>query len=176
VTINVKILLIAGLLGLGTLANAANLFIDFTQTPTAFNQDANWDTFSATATSFTGTFGSIVANTGTETIAIIDQNTSMLLDTLTLTFSSGGFDGQPAEETFSGSVVVGGGPIPVGAIQELATGSSVDFTVDLANAGPFPSNITIEELQNSSAVPEPGSVALLGIGLACAFAGRRFIK
>lgn len=168
-----KTLIIAGLLGFGSLANAANLFIDFTQTPTAFNNDANWDTFGATATSFSGTFASSVAETGTDVIAIVDQNTNLLLDTLTLNFSSGGNDGLLAEETFSGSVVVGGGPIPLGSIQELATGSAVDFTADLEGAGPFPSNITIQELQNSASAPEPASVAMLGIGLAGLFAARR---
>jgi hypothetical protein len=104
-----------------------------------------------------------------------------LLDTLALTFTSNGNDGLEAEETFGGSVVAGidAGTAPVGDIVELARGSPVDFTLDLVAAGPFPSNITIQETENSpssTAAPEPASFALLGLGVVGMIVSRRYVK
>lgn len=173
-----KIFTIGALLCCATLASAANLSIDFTQSPTAFNNDAFWDSFSSTATTFTGTFGSNSGATNSDNIAIVDENTGELLDTLMLNFSSNN-DGGFAEETFSGSVVAGidSGTAPAGFLSLPATGSSVDFTADLSN---LPANITLQEIENSpsttSPTPEPASLALFGLGLAGMFVARRYVK
>ncbi|MGH9378327.1 MAG: PEP-CTERM sorting domain-containing protein [Terriglobia bacterium] len=165
------LLVISCLLCFGTLASAANMFVDFTQTPTAFNFDANWATQSSTATTFTGSFLSTTSENGSDLVAIVNENNpSELLDTLSLNFTTDTSDGQSGNETFSGSVMTGingGSAIPAGAIVELATGSSVGFTPALFAAGAFPSNITLQEQANSptNATPEPGSLVLFGTAL-----------
>ena len=176
------LLLVSGLLCFGMFANAANMFVDFTQTPTAFNFDANWDTHSSTATTFTGSFLANSSENGSDLVAIVNQNNhNELLDTLSLMFSTNTSNGASGEETFAGSVVTGingGSAVPAGAIVELATGSSVDITSALTSAGHFPSNITLQEKANSPAVPEPGSLVLVGTALIGLFlvTRRRSIK
>ena len=174
-----RALLFAGLFCIGTtLASAADLSIDFTQNPTAFNFSA-WDTSSSTTSTFSGTFSAAVAETGSDNVAIVDENTGELLDEITLSFTSDGNDGVPAEETFSGSVIadIDSGTAPVGYIVEDATGSPVDFTADLIAAGPFPSDVALQETEDSpSNAPEPASFVLVGLGLVGVSLARRKTK
>lgn len=164
------LILVTCLLCFGTLANAANMFVDFTKTPTAFNFDANWDTSSSTATTFTGTFLANSTATGSDLVAIVNMNDpTELLDTLSLTFSTSASGGATGEETFGGSVMTGingGSPIPAGAIVEDATGSSVDITAALSGHGPFPSNITLQvQAESPTPTPEPASLVLFGTAM-----------
>lgn len=167
-------LLLAGLLCIGTVAHAANLSVDFTQNPTAFNADANWEFgFSSTATTFTGQY--IVDNlgtTGTSNIAIVDQYTGEVLNELLLNYS---WDGSFVE-TFSGSVVTGLNlpTVPPGFISVLATGTPVELSSALAN---FPGFLTLQVTANSSPapVPEPATFELFGLGIAGLMFGRRYL-
>ncbi len=167
-----RVFLLVGLLGLGTLASAANLSIDFAQTPTFTVDSVNSLTFSSTPPTFTGTFISNSTATGSDNVAIVDPTTGELLDTIAFTFSGVG-----NMETFNASVVAGidAGTAPAGYISENATGSSVDITSALFAAGAFPQNITLQETANPLASPEPASLALIGLGLA-GLSLRRYVK
>jgi hypothetical protein len=156
---------LAGFLCFGSLASAASLSVDFTQNPTAFNIDLHWDSFTFATASFSGTFLSNNATTGTDTVAIVDENTGELLDTFDMTFDSHGHDGTQSEETFGGTLVTGidSGTAPAGDIPVDATGAPIDITGLIPD---LPANITLFVTENSpSATPEPASLTLIGLGL-----------
>jgi hypothetical protein len=173
-----KTLLFAGLFCVGTLASASNLSIDFTQNPTAFNF-SGWDTSTSTTSTFSGTFFAAAAETGSDNVAVVDENTGELLEEIMLNFTSDDNDGLPAEETFSGSVIAGidSGFAPLDYIVEDATGLPVDFTADLIDNGPFPTDVALQETEDSpSDAPEPASFVLVGLGLVGVSLARRRAK
>ena len=67
--------------------------VDFTQNPTAFDIESNWDLFNPFGTGFIGEFLPSNAHDRHRYVAIVDENTGELLDTLDLSFTSGGNDG-----------------------------------------------------------------------------------
>jgi hypothetical protein len=160
----IKSLLLAGLVLSATFANAANLSIDFTQTPTAFTADLpNWNSFTSDTTTFFGIFVSGFTASGSDNIAVVDPNTGLLLDTILLSFFDTGCGGGClGAEKFGGSVVQGidSGTAPNGYIVVNATGSPVDITSQLS----LPGSVTIQVTENASSTPEPASLALFGLG------------
>lgn len=68
---------------------------------------------------------------------------------------------------FAGNVNSFGVLVPFSTVQTLSAGTTVDFAVGLGTDGGAPNDSTgLQATLTSSAIPEPGSLALLGTGLA----------
>jgi len=87
---------------------------------------------------------------------------------LTLQDTSGFFpDRSPADGSFALNAHFGGGGVPSGSCFEGCFGG--EFAIDLAG---FPDGATAIVTMDSTSVPEPASLLLLGTGLAIAARGR----
>jgi hypothetical protein len=140
--------------------------------------DNNWtfgfsSTYDAATDTATGS-GAFAANTdanGTSAIYFIDPSTGAVSEILRTVYS-GSNPGGPGAEGMSftwqsdddGTINLGSAPPSAATLPE--TGTTVDVTVALAGAaiGGFPSNFT-GQAQTQAPVPEPASMALLGMGL-----------
>ena len=140
--------------------------------------DNNWtfgfsSTYDAATDTATGS-GAFAANTdanGTSAIYFIDPSTGAVSEILRTVYSGTNPGGTGAEGmSFTWQSDDGGtinlGPAPPHATTLPETGTTVDVTVALAGAaiGGFPSNFT-GQAQTQAPVPEPASMALLGMGL-----------
>lgn len=139
--------------------------------------DANFDRGQFTQSSYnpltdtvtgSGSFLALSTTTGSATVYLTEANGTTVSDIFSATYSGAGGRGT---ESFSASFqsdlngTLDLGVVPLGGVSAVETGGIQDLTALLisASGGSFPSNIT---LQGQSSVPEPGSMALLGAGLA----------
>jgi len=163
--------LAAGLLCLSGIAGAESLDFNFTASP-IFTTGGTWTSTDIGVLYFNGSYNSSSAATGTEFIAVVDPPTGEQLDLINLTFFSGSNgDGVPGPETVSATVSILDDPnptIPSSDVIEPDTG--FDVTVP-----GLPPDLLLSGTDNSlsQTVPEPGTLALLGIGLAALTAVKR---
>jgi hypothetical protein len=149
-------------------ATAGNIVIsDLTEGVITITPDSNFEGgFTSTSSVESGTFrGIFIANTATTGSALIGfterPGSSVLSDLLQLQWTNNG-NIETITGTFQSDPLAAPAPPTVTVPENGATG------VEIASLGipNFPSNITIQVLSDIDPVPEPASIALLGVGIA----------